>query len=110
MPGTDRVVRDHQVAVLISTSHGSGWSTWNPDTSEAMLFDPQLVDIMLSGAEDRLDQARALAALKYPGAHLRGIDASFQVQWVDEGWYFRVTEYDGSERIEFRDRIDWIRA
>ena len=110
MPGTDRVIRDGLVAVLVSTSHGSGWSTWHPADREAMMFDPQLVDIMLSNAEDRLAQVRALAALKYPSAHLDGLDSSFQIHWVPEGCLFRVTEYDGSERIEQRDQMAWIRA
>lgn len=111
-PGTDRVRRDGHVAVLISTSHGAGWSTWNSSRydPEAMMFDPQIIDIMCAGADDCLDQVLALATLKYPEAYLGGIDASFQVAWVPEGCLFRVVEYDGSEIIEMRDKIDWIQA
>lgn len=106
----DRVIRDHQVAVLVSTSHGSGWSTWHEENREAMLFDPQLVDLVLAGGQDWMDKVQVLAAIKYPGAHLDGLDVGLQVQWVPEGCLFRVVEYDGAERIELRDRIDWIRA
>lgn len=112
MPGTDRVVRDGQVAVLVSTSHGAGWSTWNADRydPEVMMFDAQLIDIVLAGGQDWIDKVRALARIKYTDAYLGGLEVGLQVQWVPQGCLFRVVEYDGAERIELRDRMEWIQA
>lgn len=105
MPGTDRVIRDYRVAVLVSPKFGTGWTTWNRQYPD-MLFDPGLVELI---ERDRRAEAWTYAELKWPGADFGALD-SLTIEWVDEGWYFRVEEYDGMERVEYRDRIDWIQA
>jgi hypothetical protein len=107
----DRLVRDGKVAVLYSPGFGAGWSTWqhDPGVRMAMLFDPQIADIVDRGGSDWQERAEAVASIKYPESYLGGLH-DLQVEWVPIGTDFRVTEYDGNETVEFRDQIDWVRA
>jgi hypothetical protein len=109
MTGTDRLIRDGQVAVLYTASHGGGWSTWNLEWAQAMMFDPQIADIVDRGDLDWQAQALAIALLKYPDAYLSGLK-NLRIVWIPQGTDFRITEYDGLESVELRDRLDWIRA
>ena len=46
----DKVIRDGKVAVLVSYGYGAGWSTWNSARSDSLLFDPDIVQMVLDGA------------------------------------------------------------
>ena len=108
----DRLVRDGKVAVLYSPGYGAGWSTWCHEDLEvqlAMIFDPQIADIVDQGRADCEAKAEAIAQIKYPDAYLGGLK-DLQVKWLPMGTQFRVTEYDGSESIEINNEIDWITA
>lgn len=104
-------MRDGRVAVLLSPGYGGGWSTWNREIRDQMLFDPHIVDIMLRDEprETRLQQAKILAELKYPGAYLDGM-STLEVQFVPEGTRFVIEEYDGFESITLEHDISWIIA
>jgi hypothetical protein len=110
---TDRYIRDGQVAVLIGPGFGAGWSTWSCDEyGDAVLFDPWIVDILLSDQydqKDKLERITAHCAVKYPGMYLGGA-GDLTVEWIPQGTLFRVTEYDGSETIELKEADDWIVA
>lgn len=110
---TDRVVRDGRVAVLISPDFGAGWSTWaDAEYQQAVLFDPWIVDILLSdqyNTKEKHDRIQAYCNLKYPNMYLGGLQ-NLTVEWVLEGIWFRVTEYDGNESIELKENNDWIQA
>ena len=109
---SDRLVRDGKVAVLYSPGYGAGWSTWCHEDFEirlAMVFDPQIADIVDQGATDWQDKAEAIAQIKYPDAYLGGLK-DLRVKWLPMGTQFRVTEYDGNEDIEINTNIDWITA
>jgi hypothetical protein len=67
---TDRLIRDGSVAVLYSPGFGAGWSTWNPEHFEEMLFDPQIADIRDHAEEGWIDKVQAVAMMKYPDAYL----------------------------------------
>ena len=113
MPGSERLLFEGRVAVLISPGYGSGWSTWAKKTNrEAMLFDAQIADVMLDHTltrEQRLAQARTLAELKYPGEYLGGLDA-LEVALIDPGARFVINEVDGYESITLAKDIEWIQA
>lgn len=103
----DRVIRDGKVAVLYSPGYGAGWSTWshtNPDPQ--MLFDPHLVELVEQGLGD---QVRAYCEQEWPDQYLGGVN-DLAIAWVPQGEYFRIQEYDGSERVEIRDQMAWIQA
>ncbi len=110
---TDRYIRDGQVAVLISPGFGAGWSTWSRDEhGDAVLFDPWIVDILLSdqyNQKEKIDRIYAYCAVKYPDMYLGGV-RDLTVRWRPQGTLFRVTEYDGSELIELKEADDWIVA
>ncbi len=110
---TDRVVRDGQVAVLISPGFGAGWSTWaDPEYMPAVLFDPWIVDLLLSDQyrkKQKHQQILAHCRLKYPELYLGGLD-DLTVKWVPQGIWFRVREYDGNESVEYKETNDWIQA
>jgi hypothetical protein len=108
----DRVVRGGKVAVLYSPGYGAGWSTWNSSDGEGndglenfLLYDPTLVSMV---EDDRRDSIPKYVESVYPESYFYGGGASkLSIYWVPEGVMFRVTEYDGSESIEFRDAEDW---
>lgn len=110
---TDRVVRDGQVAVLISPGFGAGWSTWaDPEYRPDVMFDPWIVDILLSDQYNKKEKNNRIMThcnLKYPDQYLGGL-GDLTVAWVPQGTWFRVVEYDGSESLEFKENDNWILA
>lgn len=121
----DKVIRDGKVAVLISPGYGAGWTTWNQDHKnvEQMLFDPDIVNALLEYEKadgenwmwkQCLMKIKEIADTKYnqdPYDYFfeNGLK-NVEVVWVDVGRKFIVTEYDGSESIQFCDEMDWITA
>jgi hypothetical protein len=105
-----RMVRDGRVAVLISTGYGAGWSTWNEEYPD-MIWDVQVVDLLLQDLDfdQTFAKIKEICAIKYPDAYIGGLDG-LRVEWVQQGEKFRVTEYDGSERIEYFSNMDWHQA
>lgn len=98
--GVDKYVVDGKVAVLVSGGFGAGWSTWNDD--EGMLFDKEVVEILLDktlSEDEQQHKIYSLCEVKYPDAHLGGV-TGLDVKWVSEGTLFIINEYDGSERLE----------
>lgn len=102
-----KLIRNGCVAVLYSPGHGAGWSTWNNEYSDELMFDPGLVDLIESGAE--IEKVEAYATLKWPDIYLGGLDG-LTIEWVPQGTAFRVQEYDGAESIEICDNIAWTIA
>lgn len=108
----NKVVRDGLVAVLYSPGFGAGWSSWAGHYSPDIIFDPWIVDIVISdryNKEDKIERIIAHCGIKYPDLYLGGLD-DLTVEWVPEGTSFRINEYDGSESIEFRDSVSWLTA
>ena len=101
----NKLIRDGKVAVLYSPRYGGGWSTWNP-RHPGILFDPAIVDFV---EKEQSEELQVYVTLKYPGIYDGGMDG-LQVQWIPEGVFFRVNEYDGSESIEIRDEVNWLQA
>jgi hypothetical protein len=94
----ERVVRNGRVAVLISPGYGAGWSSWgDDDLREEMVFCPRLVLALEAGKPKA--ELHKIASELFPGEYLGGID-QLRVEWVVEGEPIRITEYDGSERIQ----------
>jgi hypothetical protein len=93
----DKVIRDGQVAVLVSPGYGAGWSTWNSNEGEAAVFCPRLVNAVLEGRSPQ--ELAAIAAEVFPEAYLGGVD-DLCVEWVNQGDRFIINEYDGSESLD----------
>lgn len=109
---TERLIRDGQVAVLYSPGFGAGWSTWCHDAASvrlAMLFDPQIADIVDQGTADWQERAQTIAQIKYPESYLGGLK-DLRVKWLKQGTQFRIDEHDGNELVVINGEQEWITA
>lgn len=100
----NKLIENGLVAVLVSRGYGAGWSTWNYECREEMLYDADVARLVLDGASQ--DDIVALASSKWPDAYLGGVDGLY-VYWIAPGTRFRVDEYDGAESVELLDDINW---
>jgi hypothetical protein len=104
----NRVIRDGKVAVLYSPGYGAGWSTWaDDDQCETMLFHPRFVKWVEDGKPEPIDDVLREV---FPGVeHMPCASgaADLKIDWIECGEAFEITEYDGSESIEYRGRISW---
>ena len=103
---------DGKVAVLVGAGFGAGWSTWNEDYGGWMLFDAEIVKLVL---EDRRDEIEAYIKSEdsvYEADAWTCISGAgdLAVVWVDEGRKFRINEYDGAEYIEYESEDSWYTA
>lgn len=97
-----KLIKDGQVAVLVSRGYGSGWG------SEGLnVFEPEIVEAILDGKSDR--DIEAIAEDIYPNHYLGGLDG-LEVQWVPVGTRFRIEEYDGAESLRLEHEYTWETA
>ena len=91
----NKLEKDGKVAVIISPGFGAGWSTWNSEFRDTLLFDAEIAQAVIDG-----DKAKAmkLAMEKCPGLYPGGA-GGLMVEWIDKGSVFEVEEYDGSESL-----------
>ena len=104
-----KVIRDGKVAVLISPPFGAGWSTWGEDGNSQRLwrlYAPEVVAWVEAGKPGGLDGLERLAARRGGDAYCGG-GPYLEIRWLPIGTKFRVTEYDGSEKVELADDIEW---
>lgn len=114
-----KLIRDGNVAVLISTGWGAGWSTWNllSTKSEELLFDPQIVALV----EDRdsgkitddqlIELVESYCTQKYGENEVYcGGANDLSIEWIPVGTQFKINEYDGAETIEYKENDYWITA
>lgn len=104
----EKVVRDGKVAVLVSPGYGSGWYSWNMDRPEC-LFTPEIVKLIEEGKREEITAELCEGLFGedfYIGSNLIDLD----IVWLEEGTRFTIEEYDGSERIQIIDQIDFITA
>jgi len=58
---------------------------------------------------DRYEDIEAYCAEHWPD-NVVGDPEDLTIAWVEEGREFQIEEYDGSERLRFRDQEQWIVA
>ena len=115
----DKYIVDGKVAVLVSPGYGAGWYTWHRD--ERMLYDPNIVKILLESPPiddpdlnvDRMfevgNKIESYCKEAYPGVYVGGA-VGLYVEWVPVGEQFRISEYDGSETLIRASAQIWITA
>lgn len=130
----EKVIRDGKVGVLVSPGFGAGFSTWGYPTEA--IFDPTLIDLVeekynmefVPNEKGGITQLKVWDDPKYfkqydeltqkmidycqskwPDEYSGGV-GDLKVVWVSEGTKFQITEYDGSESIEFLEDVNWITA
>jgi hypothetical protein len=109
----NKVIKDGKVAVLYSPCYGAGWSTWNSDDKDFLLFDPKIV----AAVENKNYDLAAKLATEM-GKEMNGSDdytctlgaEDLEIEWIPEGEEFEVTEYDGNEGINIISQKRYKRA
>ncbi len=99
----EKYIQDGRMGVLYSPGFGAGWSTWGADE---LAYDADLVRAFIEGGTEAL---RKITEAKYPDTYMGGLN-DIEIEWVPQGVAFRVTEYDGSESIEYRDSAGFMTA
>lgn len=97
-----RVVKDGKVAVCYSPGFGAGWSSWeDEELRETLIFHPAIVNMILEGKEDLVDEQWLVDNLgeEYRHVYTGGIK-QLTIEWVPQGSLVRINEYDGSESVE----------
>ena len=89
-----------QVAVAVSYGFGAGWSTWED-------VDP--MDKKYNELIDSEQWEELYKLLEKENIHSGGI-ADIELVWLDKGTEFIITEYDGAESIEYKDKIQWLKV
>lgn len=103
------LVQDAEVAVIYSAGFGAGWSTWNAEYANQMMFDKGLAEIVISNSLD--DQwywkAEKYCKEKWPDAYLGGLEG-LTIRWVNMDDLFIIEEYDGAEQVVLQDEMPWL--
>lgn len=113
----DKLIRDGHVAVLHTSWHGAGWSTWaEPHEKLTLLFEPDVADVVMRYRGQKyfdeikmLEEIRLLFAVKAYESYQQGA-SHLAITWIPQGTQFRIREHDGMEIIDLKDSIDWISA
>jgi len=100
----NKVLRDGRVAVIYSPHYGAGWYSWHGIPE--LLFDPAVVAMIET---NRYEDIESYCAEHWPD-RVVGDPEDLTIAWVEEGREFQIEEYDGAERLRFRDQEQWIVA
>jgi hypothetical protein len=93
----EKVIRNNEVAVLISHGFGAGWYSWNTDHQE-LLYHPKLVEMVEQNRANEIDGDWILENLKISDIYCGGAKG-LQIHWLTVGTAFEVDEYDGAESL-----------
>jgi len=99
-----KIVNGH-TAVLVSKGTGTGFAT-QQNATEAMIFDPALIDIIL---DNDIARAKTYVERKYPDIDLAGVDG-LSVHWIARGTLFTLNSVDGAEYITYFHETTWHEA
>jgi hypothetical protein len=99
-----KLIRNGQVAVLVSPGFGAGWYSWHH--VEELLYDPSVVEWLEQGEMSKIE---AYLALKYQDEYFGGLE-DLEVKWVPVGARFRIDEYDGDETLVLESHDTWLTA
>lgn len=108
VPDCAKVQRFGKVAVIISPGFGSGWYSWH--NIEELLFDPKVVDMIERGAAFEEITLYCDKTYEHTRQKFWGGTEDLEIVWIPEGSIFRISEYDGSERLVLQDDDDWLVA
>lgn len=100
----EKVIRDGNVAVIITKEHGAGWYSWH--NIAELLYDPVIVDLV---EREKFAEIAEYTSKKYPDVYLGGYKY-LRVVWLLEGTEFRIEEYDGYEDIMLKSNTKWLIA
>lgn len=107
----DKVIRDGNVAVLVSPGFGAGWSTWAGDKKTWALFSPEVVAWVEDGKPGGEEAIQKIVSTRFgeSGFYCGGA-SDLEIEWVPQGTAFKLDEYDGSETLVVSGDVDWVTA
>lgn len=99
-----KVIKNGNVAILISHGFGAGWYTWH--NKEELLFHPKLIELVEKDKRDEITEELCKKLL--------GIDdyicvlgaEGLKIHWLPIGTQFKIEEYDGAESLETYESLD----
>ena len=92
-----KVIRNNEVAVLISHGFGAGWYSWNTEHQE-LLYHPKLVEMVEQNRANEIDEEWLLENLNIIDVYCGGA-SDLKIHWLTVGTAFEVDEYDGAESL-----------
>jgi hypothetical protein len=100
----EKVIRNGLVGVLVSPGFGAGFYTWGAPLEA--IFNPTLIDLI---ENEKIQEAIDFVEKTWEDLYTGGV-RNMRVVWIEEGTEFTIEEYDGSEKIVFKETIEWITA
>jgi hypothetical protein len=99
----EKVIRNGEVAILISQEFGAGWYSWNTEHQQ-LLFHPKLVEIVEQNKANQINDDWVKENLGIENIYCGGA-YSLKIHWLPVGTAFKVDEYDGAESLETIDDL-----
>ncbi len=98
-----KVLRDGNVAVLISNGYGAGWYSWNTQYPQ-IIFHPKIVELVEAGKQSTIDEDWMKEHLGIKDIYCGGA-ADLKIHWLKQGTAFVIEEYDGAESLRTIDDL-----
>lgn len=96
----EKYIKDGKVAVVIAPSYGAGWSSWNYEIKETLVFHPAIVQMVLDGRREEIDRKWLVTHFGEEFQYgYYGANDNLSIKWLPVGTKFCITEYDGAESI-----------
>lgn len=103
----DKVIRDGNVAVIVSPGHGAGFSTWNPQYP-GLVYEPLVVQWIENGKPiSHFEPITLQLEQKYGEFIYCGGLNDACIHWLPIGTHFIITEHDGFECLQSKSDINW---
>lgn len=95
-----KVIRNNQVALLISSGKGGGWYTWNDYIKdyEQLIFSPKVVEMVEQNRTNEINETWVKDNLELEGVYCGGIDG-LTIKWLPIGTHFKIIDYEGKEEL-----------
>ena len=81
--------------------------SWNRHYDE-LVFDSRIVEKVLNNKKHEITE-EFLAELGYNDVYCGGVK-NLEVEWIDKGLQFEITEYDGREEIHIIGNRNYLKA
>lgn len=101
----EKVIRNGQVAVLISRGFGAGWYSWNSNLE--LVFSPKIVEMVEQGKSSEIDEDWIKDNLGIEDVYCGGA-RNLEINWLAIGTRFIIEEYDGAESLRTIDDLSLI--
>lgn len=87
---------DDKVGVIVSHGYGAGWSSWQNNDAEFLLFDKSLIELVIDNRLAEIPKYLASQGIKLPASDLDQLN----VEFINQDSYVSISCSDGFERLE----------